>query len=44
MVVVPIVLCVVVITLLIKKLLTISNEKNSNQLDIENRLDRVEDE
>lgn len=30
--------------LLIKKLLTISNKKNSNQLDIENRFDRVEDE
>ncbi|WP_397444192.1 DUF4083 family protein [Peribacillus sp. R9-11] len=42
MVVALIVLFVVAITLLIKKLL-ISNKKNSNQLDIENRLDRVED-
>ncbi|WP_369010672.1 DUF4083 family protein [Peribacillus butanolivorans] len=44
MVVALIVLFVVAITLLIKKLLTISNIKNSKQLDIENRLVRVEDE
>ncbi|MBK5484631.1 DUF4083 family protein [Peribacillus sp. TH16] len=44
MVVALIVLFVVAITLLIKKLLAISNKKNSNQLDIENRFDRVEDE
>ncbi|MFC9598679.1 DUF4083 family protein [Peribacillus butanolivorans] len=44
MVVALIVLFVIAITLLIKKLLTISNIKNSNQLDIENRLVRVENE
>ncbi|WP_430087905.1 DUF4083 family protein [Peribacillus butanolivorans] len=44
MVVALIVLFVVAITLLIKKLLSISNKKNSNQLDIGKRLSRVEDE